>query len=184
MTERDSTTPDASGLIFIDPAAGFEIRAISPSEQPETARILAAATGSGTIEAATEAIETLLSTDKSALFGAFVRNELVAAYGIRRDGMANEVAMIAVDKDHRRRGIGRAMLQDALRRSGRRPLVAETDEEGAPFYKACGFKLFGKRAHPSGTVRYRLGWHAPGSHFKGGTTDALTHRGLDSPLES
>src|SRR5680860_1189482 len=49
MSESNSANiAKGGGLIFIDPAAGFEIRAISPSEQPEIARILAAATGSGT----------------------------------------------------------------------------------------------------------------------------------------
>jgi hypothetical protein len=61
-------------------------------------------------------------------------------------------------------------------RSGRRPLVAETDEEGLGFYKACGFKMVGRRKHPSGAVRYRIGWHAPGLRFKGGSTNSLTHK--------
>jgi GNAT superfamily N-acetyltransferase len=168
-------------MVFIEPASGFEIRAVSPSEHHDAAAILASATGGGTVASATDAIDTLLALDKAALFGAFVRHEMVGAYGIRRDGMANEIALIAVLEDHRRRGIGRAMLQDALRRSGKRPLIVETDDEGLPFYKACGFKLFGKRAHPSGAVRWRLGWHAPGARFKGGTSTALEHKPLDSP---
>ncbi len=178
MTER-SSPPDNGGLIFIEPASGLEIRAVSPSERVDTAAILAPATGEGTAEAATKAIEGLLASDKAGLYGAYIGPELVAAYGIRRDGMSNEIPLIAVRENHRRRGIGRALLQDALRRSGKRPLVVETDDQGLPFYKACGFKLFGKRPHPSGTVRYRLGWHAPGVRFKGGSTNALTHKPLD-----
>ncbi|MGB3329397.1 MAG: hypothetical protein WBA46_10615, partial [Thermomicrobiales bacterium] len=73
------------------------------------------------------------------------------------------------------------MLTDALRRSGKRPLTAETDEDGLPFYKACGFKLVGRRVHPSGTVRYRIGWHAPGVRFKGGSTGALTGQPIAPP---
>ncbi|MBA2470284.1 MAG: GNAT family N-acetyltransferase [Chloroflexia bacterium] len=178
MTEPDSPTNNG-GLIFIEPASGLEIRAVSPSERDVAARILAPATGEGTAEAALTAIDELLATDKAALYGAFIGLEMVAAYGIKRDGMSNEIPIIAVREDHRRRGIGRALLQDALRRSGKRPLVVETDDEGLPFYKACGFKLFGKRPHPSGIVRYRLGWHAPGVRFKGGSTNALTHKPLD-----
>ncbi len=178
MTEPDSPTNNG-GLIFIEPASGLEIRAVSPSEREVAARILAHAAGEGTAEAAARAIDEVLAADKAALYGAFIGRELVAAYGIRRDGMSNEIPIIAVREDHRRRGIGRALLQDALRRSGKRPLVVETDDEGLPFYKACGFKLFGKRPHPSGWVRYRLGWHAPGVRFKGGSTNALTHKPLD-----
>ncbi len=142
------------------------------------------ATGDGTLAAAAARIDDLLAADKAGLYGAYIAHELVAAYGIRRDGMSNEVPLIAVRADHRRRGIGRALLQDALRRSGKRPLVVETDDEGLPFYKACGFKLFGKRPHPSGVVRYRLGWHAPGVRFEGGSTNALTHSPLDPPADA
>jgi len=173
--------PNDGNLIFIDPGSGLEIRAISPSERDVAARILAPATGEGTFDAAAKAIEGLIASDKAGLYGGFIGHELVAAYGIRRDGMSNEIPIIAVRDDHRRRGIGRALLQDALRRSGRRPLVVETDDDGLPFYKACGFKLFGRRPQPSGTVRYRLGWHAPGLRFKGGSSNALTHTALDPP---
>ncbi len=178
MTESSPPSQD-SNLIFIDPGSGLEIRAISPSGRDAAAHVLASATGEGTTEAAATAIEGLIASDKAGLYGGFIGRELVAAYGIRRDGMSNEIPIIAVRGDHQRRGIGRALLQDALRRSGKRPLVVETDDEGLPFYKACGFKLFGKRPHPSGTVRYRLGWHAPGVRFKGGSTNALTHKPLD-----
>lgn len=178
------TDQHAGDLIFLDPVSGFEIRAISPSERDAAATVLAPATGDGTVVAARRAIDILLEDEKAGLFGAFVAHDLVAAYGIRRDGMANEVALIAVREDQRGRGIGRALLQDALRRSGRRPLIAETDDQALPFYKACGFKLFGRRVHPSGTVRYRLGWHTPGARFKGGTSSALDHQPLDTAPDS
>ncbi len=179
MTDHSPPIEPERNLIFIEPGSGLEIRAVSPSERANAATILSPATGEGTAFAAAAKIEELLSSDKAALYGGFIRHELVAVYGIRRDGMSNEVPIIAVREDHRRRGIGRTLLQDALRRSGKRPLVVETDDEGLPFYKACGFKLFGKRPHPSGTVRYRLGWHAPGLRFKGGSSNALTHKPID-----
>ncbi len=183
MTDSFPPSQDST-LVFIEPTSGLEIRAVSPSERANASAILASATGEGTAGAAAAKIEELLSSDKAALYGAYIAHELVAAYGIRRDGMSNEIPLIAVRDDHRRRGIGRALLQDALRRSGKRPLVVETDDEGLPFYKACGFKLFGRRPHPSGTVRYRLGWHAPGIRFKGGSTNALTHKPLDPSSDS
>jgi GNAT superfamily N-acetyltransferase len=98
--------------------------------------------------------------------------------------MANDLALIVVAPERRMRGIGRSLLQDALRRSGKRPLAAQTPEVVLPFFRACGFKLVGRRAQPSGEVWFRVGWHAPGAHFKGGTTNALTHRGLDTSTES
>ncbi len=172
-------------LIFIDPSSRFEIKLLPVQDDVAAAAILAPATGadsvSSSVEAAAQAIAELRGVDKSAIYGAYVNRDLVAAYGIQRDGMANTIAFIGVRSDHRRRGIGRLCLQDALRRSGKRPLVVETDDDGLGFYKACGFKLVGRRVHPSGRVRYRLGWHAPGLRFKGGSSGALTHQPL-SPV--
>ena len=184
MSEHNSSQSKSGDMVFIDPSEQLEIRVVSPSEHAAAAAILAPATGDGTAEAAASAIEDLLSVSTSALFGAYIQREMVAAYGIQRDGMANQVVLIAVREDHRKRGIGRALLQDALRRSGKRPVIVETDDEGLPFYKACGFKLFGRRTHPSGTVRYRMGWHTPGARFKGGTSDALTHKPIEPGPES
>jgi GNAT superfamily N-acetyltransferase len=172
-TNHPADTP-AENLIFIDPGSHFEIRALPAHDETNAAAILAPATGAGTSEAAAGIIAALRAAADAAIYGAYVDRALVGAYGIRRDGMANTIALIAVAGAHRKRGIGRAMLTDALRRSGKRPLTAETDEEGLPFYKACGFKLVGRRVHPSGAVRYRIGWHAPGLRFKGGSTGALT----------
>lgn len=169
----DPANPSGEKLVFIDPGSHFEIRVLPAHADAEAAAILAPATGQGTPEAAASAIADLRGDAGAAICGAYVDRTLVGAYGIKRDGMANTVALIAVAPDHRMRGIGRAMLTDALRRSGKRPLTAETDAEGLPFYKACGFKLVGRRVHPSGTVRYRIGWHAPGLRFKGGSSGAL-----------
>ena len=52
-------------------------------------------------------------------------------------------------------------LHDALLRSGKRPLVIGVDEAALPFAKAVGFKMVGRLKRPDGTVRYRMGWHAP-----------------------
>lgn len=182
MSEQEPV--EGSQLIFIDPKGQFEIKVLPSQDDDPAAVILAPATGVGTIEAATEAIAGLRDIEKSGLYGAYVDRDLVAVYGLQRDGMANVIAFIAVRSDHQRRGIGRACLQDALRRSGKRPLVAETDDDGLGFYKACGFKLVGRRVHPSGRVRYRLGWHAPGLRFKGGSSGALTHQPLSEATDA
>lgn len=167
---------NADSLVFIDPQSGLEIRPWPQSRDAEAAAILADSTGEGTPEAARRSIDEVRAEAPDRVFGGLMRGQLVAVYTLRRDGMANLIGNIAVAADHRRRGIGRTMLQDALRRSGRRPLVAETDEEGLGFYKACGFKMVGRRKSPEGTVRYRIGWHAPGLRFKGGSTNSLTHK--------
>lgn len=164
--------------IFIDPQSGLDIRPLPDNRDSDAAALLADATGAGTPEAAREQIDIARAGGADRVLGATLDGELVGAYTLVRDGMANQVGIIGVHPDHRRRGIGRALLQDALRRSGRRPLTAETDEEGLGFYKACGFKMVGRRKGPNGTFRYRIGWHAPGVRFKGGTSGALNHQGV------
>lgn len=164
----------SDSLVFIDPKTGFEIRPWPATRDEEAATILAPATGAGTVEAAQAKIDEIRAGGDDRVFGGLIDGKLVGVYGLTRDGMANEIAIVAVAPEHRRRGIGRSLLQDALRRSGRRPLVAETDEDGLAFYKACGFKLVGRRKQPSGAFRYRLGWHAPGLRFKGGSSNSLT----------
>lgn len=146
---------------FSDPDTGFELRPLSPSDDASAARILAEATGEGTPEAAQIRIDQARSAGDDRVVGGWLNDNLIGAYTLERDGMANEVRLIAVAPDHRKQGFGKVMLYDALRRSGRRPLTAETDDESLGFYKACGFKMVGRRKHPSGVFRYRVGWHAP-----------------------
>ena len=170
-------------LIYLDPASRFEIRLLNEDEYDSAAEVLAPAMHAGTAEAASERISEFQEASKTVVYGGFIDHQLIAAYVLKRDGMANEIGLIAVNSEHRKRGIGKLLLQDALRRSGKRPLVAETDEETLGFYKACGFKLVGRRKHPSGTVRYRVGWHAPGLRFKGGSTSALDGQPVKSQEE-
>jgi ribosomal protein S18 acetylase RimI-like enzyme len=125
------------------------------------AAILALATGAGSIERGREVIAEARTDANAAVYGLSVAGELAAVYVLRKASLMNEIACLAVAEGHRRRGHGRACLYDALLRSGTRPLVVETDDEAVGFYKACGFKLVGKRKRPDGAVRYRLGWHAP-----------------------
>lgn len=95
---------------------------------------------------------------------------IVAWYVLQRVRLMNEVPAVAVAPDQRRQGLGRACLQDALRRSGKRPLVAEADEGARAFLLAIGFKLVGKRKGADGEWRYRLGWHAPRPGQSGGSS--------------
>lgn len=146
---------------FADPDTGFELRPLAPSDDAGAAAILAAATGENTVEAARIVMDRARAAGNERVIGGWLNDQLIGAYTIERDGMANQVTVIAVDPEFRRKGFGKTMLMDALRRSGRRPLTAETDDDALGFYKACGFKMVGRRKHPSGVFRYRVGWHAP-----------------------
>jgi ribosomal protein S18 acetylase RimI-like enzyme len=149
------TDADAAAL------AAVSIAALDPGRDEAAAAVLAAATGAGTIEGGRAIIAEARNDPTAAVYGLTVDGELAAVYILRKVTLMNEIACLAVVEAHRRRGHGRACLYDALLRSGRRPLVVETDDESVGFYKACGFKLVGKRKRSDGGVRYRLGWHAP-----------------------
>jgi GNAT superfamily N-acetyltransferase len=176
MSEQSS-----GNLVFIDPVSGFEIRPISPSEREIVDTVI---TGSSTESREAAMRETLASLPDGQVFGGYRDGIMVAAYALRKDGLANDLAFIVVLPGERRHGIGRTLLQDALRRSGRRPLAAQTPEDILPFFKACGFKLVGRCVQPDGEVHFRVGWHTPGAKFKGGTTSALKHNPIDGTPRS
>jgi ribosomal protein S18 acetylase RimI-like enzyme len=137
------------------------IKYLLPDQDESAAVILAPATGAGTVERAREVIAAARTDPDTELFGLNIDGELAGVYLLHKVTLMNEITHLAIAEGFRRQGHGRACLYDALLRSGRRPLVVETDDDALGFYKRCGFKLVGKRKHPSGTIRYRLGWHAP-----------------------
>jgi len=134
---------------------------VLPADQVEAAaRILAACFGDD-IGAARSQLELAVSEEDTTLLAAWEDDEVVAVYLLEKVGFANEVTTIAVAPSFRRQGIGRMCLHDALLRSGKRPLVIGVDEGTLPFVKAVGFKMVGRLKQPDGSVRYRMGWHAP-----------------------
>jgi ribosomal protein S18 acetylase RimI-like enzyme len=140
---------------------GPTVKTLDAAFDDAAAEILAAATGAGTVERGREIVAEARGDENSALYGLFIDGELAGAYVLRRATMMNEISYLAIAEGHRRQGHGRMCLFDALLRSGKRPLVVETDEDALAFYKRVGFKMVGKRKHASGATRYRLGWHAP-----------------------
>ena len=94
-------------------------------------------------------------------YATYEDEEVVGGYFLARVPMASEILMMCVRPDCRRQGVGRLMCMDALFRVGKRPLVLTANDESVGFAKAVGFKIFGKRRQPDGTVLTRLGWHAP-----------------------
>lgn len=150
-----------SERVATDAQPTVSIKALPEAQDGTAAAIVAAALGSDPVAAAHDRIGVARRDAESDLYGLTVDGHLAAVYILRRINLMNEISCLAVGESFRRQGHGRACLYDALLRSGRRPLVVETDEDAVGFYKRCGFKLVGKRTQPDGTVRYRLGWHAP-----------------------
>lgn len=166
-------------MVFVDPSAELEARLLPAHARDDAVRLLVHHPGIVDLDGARALLKAIEARAKAVVFGAFHGGTLIAIYALAKDGMANDLATIVVDPGHRRQGIGRMLLRDALRRSGKRPLVAQTPEAILPFFKACGFKMVGRRVQPSGEVQFRVGWHAPGAHFKGGTSSALDHLPLN-----
>ena len=134
---------------------------LGPEWDEIAATILAPCTSMGTAEAGQAALRDLRQEDGATLYALIDGGALVAAYALRKNGLALEIAWLVVAPDQRRRGFGRTCLHDALRRAGKRPLVAEADDDSLPFYRGVGFKLVGKRRAPNGSTRFRLSWHSP-----------------------
>jgi GNAT superfamily N-acetyltransferase len=140
---------------------GGSVRPLDPGLDEAAAVILDSATEAGTVVAAAALIAASRADEGSAISGLTVNDRLVAVCITRRIPLSLEVAAIAVAPDERRKGYGRACLQDALRRAGRLPLVVESPEDAVGFFKACGFKIVSRRVSPGGQPRFKLGWHAP-----------------------
>jgi GNAT superfamily N-acetyltransferase len=148
----------------------LDVRLMTDDQRSMAAMILADATAEGTEDAAVRVIEEIEATEGSAIFIVWLSGLPIAAYVLMPAQMSVEMPLIAVRPEMRRRGIGTIVAQDAVRRAGHRPVVAETPEETMPFFAAVGFKKFGRRKGPNGEARYRVGWHTPGQRTATGQT--------------
>jgi len=80
---------------------------------------------------------------------------LVACAGVERVA-SDEIAMrsVAVARERRRQGNGRALVDAVAGAATARRLVAETDEDAVGFYRSCGFST--ERIEPTaGRARFR-----------------------------
>ena len=136
------------------------IRTLAADDVDVAAQVLAACFD-GDRAATRTRLDAAQGEDDTILLAAWQGDEIVAVYILEKVGFSNEVTVIAVAPEFRRQGIGRMCLYDALLRSGKRPVVIGVDEGTLPFVKAVGFKMVGRLTRPDGSVRYRMGWHAP-----------------------
>jgi GNAT superfamily N-acetyltransferase len=136
------------------------VEVLDSSHDEAVAHELVAETN-GSEDEARQLVAALRADPAVTLHGIVKDRAPVAVIAMRKASMANEIALLVVAPEHRGQGLAKRCLSDALRRSGRRPLTVEADEACAKFYKACGFKIVGRRPDPDGGFRYRLGWHAP-----------------------
>ena len=144
-------------------AVAVSIDALDPAVDGSAGVVLADCTVERSPAAGRALLARLRADPDTSLYGLVFEDQALLVYALRRVPMSLELTHLAIAKPLRGQGLGRACLHDALVRAGTKPLVAETDDATLPFFKACGFKLFGKRRGADGSVRYRLGAHAPRS---------------------
>lgn len=94
-------------------------------------------------------------SDGLRLFASYRDGKLVGVIGI--DAPAEDVEVItqiAVARASRQMGIGRAMIDDAMRDLSFRVLQAETDDDAVGFYRSCGFQVRSLGEKYPGVERY------------------------------
>ena len=133
---------------------------LPPERDADAAALLADCAAIGSEPAATAAIAALRADPDGEIYG-WVDGELIAVYGLRKEGLSFELPWLAVAPKWRDRRYGRSALVDALRRCGRKPLTVVADEAHKPWFESIGFRAVGRTPLASGGYRYRLGWYAP-----------------------
>jgi len=87
--------------------------------------------------------------------GAEVQGELVGLIGLALDPPGTAVIRhIVVCRDHRRSGIGRAMIEAVRRKYSLQHICAETDRDAVAVYRKCGFEIRGLGEKYPGTERF------------------------------
>ena len=111
----------------------LDVRLMTPEQRAMAAMILADATPERTQDAAGHAIKEFEGTEGSAIFIAWLEGLPIAAYVLTPAQMSVEMPLIAVRPEMRRKGIGRIIAQDAVRRAGVKARV-ETRTYERPSY--------------------------------------------------
>lgn len=148
--QEPAAEPRAEGFVpvpaeFDDQAATLLVEWASFHGYPDGAAMLAA----------------LRADENTEINGVTLNDQLIMLIVTRRIHLMNEVMALAVIPGFQGHGIGELALADAIRRAGKRPLVAEAPESMRPYFLKKGFKMVGKRKGSDGEIRYRLGAHAP-----------------------
>jgi ribosomal protein S18 acetylase RimI-like enzyme len=127
--------------------------------EPEVRRVLAFAIGYPTPEKVGRVCQDYRSKAGREILGAVEDGAVVGCIGLDLSrGLEIEILHIAVDPEHRRRGIGRWMLEKIRDRYPLCSVVAETDADAVEFYRRCGFGVESLGRGQWGVERFRCRW--------------------------
>lgn len=133
-----------------DGKAHHSFNIIDPSN-PDLPKVISLAVGYPTKTKVKKVLKQYSSPDYN-LLGCFVEDKLIGIIGLQlKDQTKGIIQHIAILKPHQNKGMGRALIQEALNRFHLESLEAETDEESVKFYSKMAFTItpiegaFGKR---------------------------------------
>lgn len=89
------------------------------------------------------------------LYGWFEDGELRGCIGVEQHSEGAVIRSLAVVEEHRRRGIGRAMVEAVLMQLDVPWVEAETDAEAVDFYRRLGFTTSSLGEEYPGVERFR-----------------------------
>ncbi|WNS42952.1 GNAT family N-acetyltransferase [Paenibacillus sp. MMS20-IR301] len=91
---------------------------------------------------AEEELKRYRAADGCELFGCFVGGELAGILGVHCPVRPEvEIRHLAVKKEWRGRGLGRAMIAEVAAKDSIGLIRAETDQEAVGFYRSTGFEI-------------------------------------------
>lgn len=90
------------------------------------------------------------------LYGYEDEGEIVGLIGFRvNESRELEIIHLVVRPENRLQGYGRGLVLLALSHANPDSIVADTDEEGAQFFRSIGFQITGLGGAPYGEERFR-----------------------------
>ena len=118
--------------------------------------LLAVSTGPATLERLQKLIDEFYNLDGHTLYVASQNDVISGIIGV--DCIAKPrgvITHIAVLPDRRMKGIGRNLISHVVKTLGLTKIEAETDQEAADFYHACGFESKEIESKWPGVRRFR-----------------------------
>lgn len=121
----------------------------------EVATLLAESIGNATEEKLQELIQSCASDEFPSIWIARYNDEIVGVLRLDSRDIGCTITHIATHPGFRRRGIGRKLVEFIREKLKFGHTVAETDDDGVSFYKACGFDIESQGKNEFGVQRYK-----------------------------